>query len=568
MAGNSSSSGSNFENATHQALYDMVAGGNHLEISYTGACLVQAGKEIEQIATELKAHVESVQWQGEGADAFREWSHDTAKQSHKLARFASTTGNALSDAGTALWEAKTMPEPKRTNSVQLDSAASPTARGATGAPVLTDPDREAAVAAMNRLASYYRTAQESIEGQELPNFQPASGFVPDAPRLEKGIIERYTAINQSGGGRAGDGAGGVGSASSTRSSGSEQGLGGFSHSTVGGAQHDPQVGTSVDSTAPVTAPGTTPPQRGAISAASEHSGLPSSPVPSGLPAIPGVTKALSGRGGTTGAPQSDTTGTGVTQNRPRSGMENGVPGATTQHGGTISGRPRLPGGTVMGEERGVMAPRSMGTGGNPPAAGSGANGGGAGSSGQRLVPPRGENAGAPRGAVMGEDRSAMARGVMGGGHPGGAGSGVSRGVPGRRWAYEPGGAVGAAPGGPVAGDAQRLGMRESAVSAGSAGGIAEGATSGTPSATGRGSASDPGRARGRAQAPRGQSGEFTSGGSGLTRGSASDGVHSVTGGRPLSSRGRRGSAGRPGYLQEDDETWEVQDRSVVPPVIE
>ncbi len=163
---------------------------------------------------------------------------------------------------------------------------------------------------------------------------------------------------------------------------------------------------------------------------------------------------------------------------------------------------------------------------------------------------------------MGEDRGAMARG-----YPGRTSSGVSQGVPGPRWAYEPGGTVGAAPGGPVVGGEQRPGEHGSVMGRSGAGGTVEGHAPGIPSGAGRGAASDLGRAVGRAQVPRGGAADFTPGGSGLARSNASSGMHPVPG-APSFSRGRRGSAQRPDYLHEDSETWTAQHDSVVPPVIE
>lgn len=557
MAGNSSSSGSsNFENATHQALYDMVAGADHTQISFTGASLTQAGKEIERIATELKAHVDRVQWEGEGADAFREWSHDTVKQSHKLARFASTTGNALSDAGTALWEAKTMPEPKQNNSVQLDSAATPTARGAAGAPLMTDPDREAAVTAMNRLASYYRTAQHTIEGQEPPNFKPASGFVPDPPGGSKRIAQHSEILDQPTGREPANGAGGVGTVSSTGSSGSDPRIG-VSRTPIGGAEQAAQVGTSVNSTVLPPHDATTP-NGSTVPAHSGSSGNPHGPAIPGLPTTPGTVSPHSDRRSATPGPQSKTARPGAVKKLSHSVAGDGISGATSQRAGTTTGRPGLPGGRAIGEEHSVLPPRPVNSGGNPSAAGSRTISEGTASSGQRPSSPNGEGVSAPRGLAMGEDRSAMGRG-----YPGSTSRGTSQGVPGHRFAYEPGGTVGATPGGPVMGDEQGSGAHGLPM-----GRSGEKPVSEMPSAGGRGSASDLGGAAGRVQAPRDRAVDFTPGGSGLARGSAGSG--GVVPGAPSILQGRRpGSAAqRPDYLHEDDETWTVEDRSVVPPVIE
>ncbi|MFF4602701.1 WXG100 family type VII secretion target [Streptomyces sp. NPDC001339] len=539
MAGNSSWHGcTNFENATHQSLYGMVADGDHMEIGYKGACLADAGKEIERIATELKAHIEQVQWEGEGAEAFREWGHDTVKESHKLAQFATNTGDALTDAAGALGSAKLMPAPKQGNFVELDGAA-PAARSATDALIMKDPERDEAVAAMNRLASYYRTAQAKIESQEPPNFRPASGFVPSPAGWGEGVGTNYV-LDQSSNSGSVSAAGAPAATSAWSNSSGEQHAGGHRSVTPAAGHQDQHVGMAVNATAPVITPDTMPSQGNAIPTNPGISGNPTNPVVPGPHAIPGTVKAPTERGKTTRAPQPDTARSGMVQERSRSAMREGIVGTTAQRD-TAAGRPRLPGGTVMGEEHGVSPSRPVVSGGNPPASGSGTTGEGTGSSGKRLASHRGEMMDRPRGLVMGEERGSMARGIPGGGHPGSASSSVSHGGPGRRWAYEPGGTVGAGTGGPVMGGEQHRGVH--------------------------GSASEQGGTGSRAQTSRGVAGDFTSGGTGLARGNPSSATHVVPG-VPSSSRGRRSSAQRPDYLQEDDETWTTQHRPVMPPVIE
>lgn len=567
MAGNSSSSGSsNFENATHRALYDMVAGGDHLVISFTGASLVEAGKEIEDIATKLAAYVERVPWEGEGARAFREWSDHTVKESHKLARFASATGNAISDAGTALWEAKTMPQPKQDNFVQLDSATSPTARGATGAPLMTDPDREAAVTAMNRLASYYRTAQDKIEGQEPPNFKPASGFVPDPQDRDTGRDAMYV-LDQPAGSASAAGTAGGQTVSASGGSDAERHTAAAVAPVGAVQQHDQQVGTAVNATSPVTVPDTMPSQGGHLPPQPGSPGIPSGPVVPTPAAFPGAVKSPSGQRNTTRGAQPEAARPGTTRGRFGSALEDGIVGTGAPRGSTATARPQLPGGTVMGTEHGAIPPRLAGPSGASSATHSGpVTGGGAGNPGQRLRPPHAVPVDKPHGAAMGGERPAMQHGLTGSSYPGSASS-TNPAVPGRRWAYEPGGTVGAAPGGSVIGGEQRPAPPGSAMGKSSPGGVVEGTASGTSPDTGRSSASELGQARGRAQAPRGRAAGFTPGGSGLARGNSTSGMLPMPG-APSTSRGGRRAAQRPDYLQEDAEMWMAQHESVVPPVIE
>ncbi|MFC9240148.1 hypothetical protein ACFTZK_27405 [Streptomyces decoyicus] len=229
----------NFENMSHHDLYAMVADGDHMQIGLMGTALVDAGKEISRITKDLEAYAKQLHWRGDGAEAFDGWTKATAAESHKLGHYARSTGEAMVEAASALGQAKLMPKPPALrNFVETDPGK------ANGVTALTkDPAREDALAEMNRLASYYRTAQQKMAGQETPNFQPASGFVPE-PRdagqtLDPVTDQRPAAVT---------GAGSASPASGHDSGGQHTGT---SRPTADGAQQERQVGTSVDSTAPV-----------------------------------------------------------------------------------------------------------------------------------------------------------------------------------------------------------------------------------------------------------------------------------------------------------------------------
>ncbi|MDT0456300.1 hypothetical protein RM550_11180 [Streptomyces sp. DSM 41527] len=565
MAGNSVDLGiqgcTNFENASHQALYDMVADGDHLLIVAMGADLVDAGKEIARITDDLEAYARQTQahWKGEGARAFDDWTKATATESRKLGHYAKNTGEAMTDAATALGQAKLMPKPPQLrNFVETDSAKP------NGVTALTkDPAREEALAEMNRLASYYRTAQAKIAQQETPNFRPASGFVPEPP-LEDERISNDQVLDRPAVSGTTNGPGRAGVAAASGNSSVEQ-HGEAPRSPGEDPQPDRQVGTSVDSTAPVAPaqpstshPGTSPHRPGG------SDGFPE--VPPTSTTVPGAAKIPGGRGRAEPGSQNPTGHRAVTPRGPGRAAGDGIVGATPQRGNTSPGRPRLPGGTVMGEEHGVNAPRPAGPGALPPAKGNGMTPRDAGGPSQRFAPERGEAMDRSRGPVMGEERGA-ARGVPGGGIPGNTRSSMRpdvRGLPGRRLAYEPGGSVGGA-GPSVPGKEQGFGAHAPVSGKSNAGSAAAGTATGTPAPASRNA--EPGRTAGRTPMPRGRSNEFTPGGSGLTRAATpSNGVLPTAG--PPSQR-RKGTSGqRPDYLREDDETWTAQHPSAVPPVIE
>ncbi|WP_127151726.1 hypothetical protein [Streptomyces lydicus] len=549
----------NFENMSHRTLYSMVADGDHMQIGLMGTALVDAGKEISRITKDLEAYAKQLHWQGEGAQAFDAWTKATAAESHKLGHYARSTGEAMVEAASALGQAKLMPKPPALrNFAETDTGK------VNGVTALTkDPAREDALAEMNRLASYYRTAQQKIAGQETPNFQPASGFVPEPP-LEDDRVSNSQVLDRpaNGSGTNEPSSAGVASSSGNNSVEHHEGA---PRSPGEGLRHDRQVGTSIDSTAPVAPTHPSPPHSG--TSPDQLGGSDGSPrVPPSSTTFPGDTKIPRGRGGAEPSSQNPISRRAPVSSGPGKATGDGIVGATAQRGNASSKHPRLPGGTVMGEEHGVMPPRSAGPGAARPANGSGMAQGGEGSSGQRLPPQRGGATDRSRGPVMGEERSA-ARGLPGGGLPGNAGNSIRqdvRGARGRRLAYEPGGTIGGS-GALVAGNEQGSGVRAPMNGKGNSGSSAAGTATGMPTAASRNSES--GRTVGRTQIPRGRANDFTPGGSGLTRATTpSNGVLPMAG---TPSQRRNGTSGqRPDYLREDDETWTAQHPPAVPPVIE
>ncbi|MFE1172132.1 hypothetical protein [Streptomyces sp. NPDC058773] len=563
MAGNTDGLGvsgcTNFEGMSHQALYSMVADGDHMQLGLMGTALVDAGKEISRITHDLEAYVKEVQvhWKGEGAQAFEDWTRATAVESRKLGHYAKSTGEAMVDAAGALGQAKLMPRPPEPkNYVEVDSG-----KVSAFDALRKNPERDEAVSEMNRLASYYRTAQEKIAKQEEPNFRPASGFVPEPPPGDERIGNTFVLD------RAAN-AGTVNAPGNTGVTSSAGGKGAQPHGTVprssdGDLQYDRHVGTSVDSTAPVTPPAEAPSHSSTVPHQPQGPDGPPA-VPPGSTTFPGKTKAPGESGEAARSTQPSTGRRGAAPGERGRATGDGIVGGTAQRGRVSTGQPRLPGGTVMGEEHGVLGPRPGRSGAELPAAAGGRTRGDRGSVGQRLVPPRGEAMDRPRGPVMGEQQGS-ARGLTGHGIPGNAGNSIRqdvRGVPGRRLAYEPGGSVGPRSGAPVAGNEQPSGTP-----ARSYGGSQSGTSPGVPATAGRSSEPEPGRTVGRTPTSRGRTSDFTPGGSGLTRtGTPSSNVLPMTG--PSSQRRNGASGQRPAYLREDDETWTAQHPPAVPPVIE
>lgn len=162
-----------FENASFEDMLSMIRGVDPTAIMSRGTALIDAQTEIEKIGTELKEHVSRTTWKGKGGDAFREWGDDFAKETLKLADYAGAAGTSLQTAGQALSEVSTVIQghPDATTMCYADEAKEKARLEAV------EKARNEAIPQMNKLASYYMMAQQTIGSQEEPNFKPLPGEV-------------------------------------------------------------------------------------------------------------------------------------------------------------------------------------------------------------------------------------------------------------------------------------------------------------------------------------------------------------------------------------------------------
>ncbi|MCX4787383.1 hypothetical protein OG369_14675 [Streptomyces sp. NBC_01221] len=513
---------SDFEHASYQDMLNMVSGVNATAIISRGTALVDAQTEIEKIGTELKEHVgRTTGWKGAGGDAFREWGNDFAKETLKLADYAGTAGTSLQTAGQALSEVAKVIQ-GHPDAVQMCFADEKKEKARIEA---VETARNEAIPQMNKLASYYLMAQQSISSQEEPNFKPLP-----SEALPKSPVDNSKVGYGNPGSRSGN-AGSVNSPQSGSTSTVDHQYStvrpdGVSPSSPDGTPvvHTPQhvsavpgtpdnTGTNIDTvTMPQTQTQTQTPTpttpTGGLPPQGPSGGGHQSPLP---PVVMPTRQGPFGPGGGPGRISPTGPGGG------RSGVESvRPPAATPGRGGVESVRP--PAGTPgRGGVEGVRPPMTARTdtgihGGTPAQGGRGGTG-----------PVRGTS----RGTVIGGEKPSTGRGMMQG-HAGGA-PGIAGGRSGVR-----------GPGG----SSQRL-------------------------------VNEPG---GTVRAPRGTQsgagGEFTPGGTGLVRESPrSGGAMGSMGGAMGGSQGTRRRPQRrdgesPDYLAEDEETWGTGDDGVVPPVID
>ncbi|TLQ43361.1 WXG100 family type VII secretion target [Streptomyces marianii] len=445
--------GSEFEGKSLDALYAMIASAKPGELTAVGDALEAAVPEIINIATDLRLYIDNVKWQGEGGDAFRVWGADMVSETLRLGDFTQVVASEMQRAGQALSEAK-QAVPKPAGMCFADPEKEEARIEAE-----TGPKLQEAIHQLERLSSYYQTTQDRIAAEPEPEFKPleAQRSGERAYGTGVGAGSTYSSGAASYGGAQYSTTEAVSASSTSRGHATEQGI----RPSAPPSAPEASVGTSLDSV------GTLPPEP----AVRPGQQVPTVPPMAGGPSTP-----------------------------PGPLLPPVAPVVGPQTGGGPSRAPSVPGG--------IGGPRGTGPlGALPPRVG-----GGEGIVGGKQMSGRASGSIGPRlpmGTVVGEERAGFGRGTgmpgYGAGMQGAPGVGTGAGG-GRRLASQPGGTIGAS----------------------AASGI-----------SGRGA--------------------FTPGGSGLVR---------PPGSTTSSQEDRRASAARPDYLSEDEETWAMGQRKIVPPVID
>ncbi|WSC95179.1 hypothetical protein OG909_24495 [Streptomyces sp. NBC_01754] len=526
--GFSSSGRTSFEAHPLNTMIDLIENSDPARLEAAGEALFNARTALVDAAKELGDFIGQVDWEGESGTAFRDWGNGLVAHARNLGAFAQTAGTQITVAGSGLASVRASLPPRDSRIVrkkpeEIELPKRTESNPEYTAAVKVEKDRQEAINQANRLASYYSVSEERLAAQEPPRFEKKLGVAVPRPQ---GRIDPHLG---SGSPQAGSEtvASPVGRVSPEQTAsvnavsvsgpglGSQPGIEAVAAAPVPGRNISMELNTVATPPAPVATPGP-------------------SPVPSPVgPAVPGggppvgpvfvnpVTSNSQRPRGPQGAPRS------VSQ------PEGGGPAANGR-GGAPLGRPTpLGSGSPSGRSgfggadgRNPLIGESGVTGGRPvaagPAAGAGTPrppmgraGGIVGGTPQRSVPGAGTSAGSrglPRGPVIGAGGA-----PQGGGSAGGAGRGV----------------------------------------------IGAGAPSSTSRPGGRGASSSNGvvgKPRGSAAGAGVGARGFTSGGSGLVRGSV--------GRRDSGEEEQDDGTLRPDYLTEDRETWEAGRRAAAPPVIE
>ncbi|KOG88316.1 hypothetical protein [Streptomyces varsoviensis] len=384
-----------FDGESHEQLYNMISGAKPSLFSDAEEALNKAHTDIAAIGEEFKAHVAHVQWEGEGADAFRAWGDEMAKQTLVMAEYTKGVGHWIGHAGKGLSAAQSAMPPVA-DLCFVDPKMDAKRR------LSADKKLDEAIQALEKADSYVTVAQEGLDGLKEPNFPILPSTVLGDGGYERPLDGTQPGTVASGGGGGFTNPTSVhhtiavsgGTDSPTRSH--HGGAGGIHQLAETGRHGVESSGTVIDSTVtapyPDTAKHVVPDHTGPTNNTGPLVPGPAPAMPSGPTSPRGTAKLTAGRN--SGLPEKSVT-TPRSAAVPRAGKSDGIFGGTSVERPTQSTGPRLPRGTVIGEERTPMSRAPMGAGGY--GAGSGRTGTPSSNvPGRRLASEMGGSAGAPR----------------------------------------------------------------------------------------------------------------------------------------------------------------------------
>lgn len=420
-----------------EELWAMVEPADGATASDLGTLLTAAAKTIKEIGDDLKTHSTSVQWEGEGADAFHKWIDQAARATLSLGDYSESAGKWLGHAADTLHEVKPQIEALKNSSASArsildahDAAAKdvgnhgggPSTSSVKTATSQYDGDRAEAALLMTKLAQSYSASTEQIGALQAPEF-PAlpERFVPPV-RDRHGAKDASPSSDDASNTGAAAAAGGVGAAAVGAAVLKEAAHGAAlagGHHPSAPASHLPRptpdlpsvgTGTSLDRAGTLPSPATSTP--------APSSPAPSSPGgPSGLATPPsGAPPLFGGAGRSVGASRGS--GSGRVPSSPGVRGPLGVPEGTSRPVGSGTARGVTPGRGVPGLERPGIPGVQGGT--AAPALGPGTAGPGR--------PTNGISGGRPVSPPTGRGTSPISRGTVVGGSPSEPATG-SRGVP-------------------------------------------------------------------------------------------------------------------------------------------
>lgn len=164
----------NFENHNLNDMIDLVEHANPEHLEQTSKSLFDAGNAIRKAAKDLEQHLK-VDWEGQGATSFHDWTQQLINYTHGLAGYADQAGTHISVAATGLASARVSMPPRDTRPAheqklptELPKAKQVDSNPDYAAAVKVEKNRQEAINQMNRLASYYKVAATDLSKQKEP----------------------------------------------------------------------------------------------------------------------------------------------------------------------------------------------------------------------------------------------------------------------------------------------------------------------------------------------------------------------------------------------------------------
>lgn len=156
-------------------MIDLVEQANPADLESAGEALKNARDAIAAAAKELGEYIDRADWRGESAEAFRTWGNNLVKDTHRLSDFADTASVQIASAGVGLASVRSSMPPRDQRADPKMVEDIPTAKRVDGnaeydAAAKTENHRQEAINQMNRLSSFYQVSQHSMAGQEPPTF--------------------------------------------------------------------------------------------------------------------------------------------------------------------------------------------------------------------------------------------------------------------------------------------------------------------------------------------------------------------------------------------------------------
>ncbi|MCU4747556.1 WXG100 family type VII secretion target [Streptomyces sp. G-5] len=173
---------------SHRDLAGLLAGARPDALIQRGEALEAVAEAVEWVGEQIWSRAGELEWQGQTADAFREWIRHFHHASVDLKTYASFMASAITNAGVALRQAQSeMPPapPQEMPATALDVAYDTGDGDRPMTMTEAESSRQEAIAVISRLGSVYKTSAGTIQyvNEREPQFtEPPTG----APEWEPG----------------------------------------------------------------------------------------------------------------------------------------------------------------------------------------------------------------------------------------------------------------------------------------------------------------------------------------------------------------------------------------------